>query len=209
MKISPDTIALFNQNLRHEDPSTIISFVLRFATNPIITTSFGAYSAAIIHAVYKEQLGIKVLWCDTGYNTPKTYSHMDRLTNRFDLNIDVLTPKFTTAYLDYQYGRPKVGTAEHKEFSDLVKIEPIKKAIDNIQPDLWFTNIRSGQTQFRDGQDILSFSEQGILKVSPFYHFTNKDLFAYLTKHQLPVEFDYHDPIKAEANRECGIHLSI
>ena len=209
MKIEPQKIALFNQNLRYEDPATIIDFALGLSNKPVLTTSFGPYSASLIHAVHRQAPGIKVLWCDTGYNTPQTYAHMHNLQERFNLDLEVVAPKYTTAYLDHMYGKPNVGTPEHEAFSSIVKIDPIKEAMSRIGPDLWFTNIRQGQTTYRDDQDVLSLSEHGILKVSPFYHFDNKQLYDYLMQHRLPAEFDYHDPVKAVSNRECGIHLSI
>jgi phosphoadenosine phosphosulfate reductase len=75
------------------------------------------------------------------------------------------------------------------------------------QPDVWFTNLRKGQTAFRDGLDIVSKSKDGILKVSPFYHWSDQDLDVYLTQQDLPNEFTYYDPTKVEDNRECGLHI--
>jgi phosphoadenosine phosphosulfate reductase len=75
------------------------------------------------------------------------------------------------------------------------------------QPDLWFTNIRVRQTELRNKKDILSYSKDGILKISPFYYWTDTDLDAYLVKNNLPKNHQYFDPIKALQNRECGIHL--
>ncbi len=45
-----------------------------------------------------------------------------------------------------------------------------------------------------------------MLKVSPFYHWSNSDLDTYLFERQLPNEFVYFDPTKVESNRECGLH---
>jgi phosphoadenosine phosphosulfate reductase len=71
---------------------------------------------------------------------------------------------------------------------------------------VWFTNLRKGQTSFRDSIDIVSKSKDGMLKVSPFYHWLDSDLDTYLSERQLPNEFVYFDPTKVENNRECGLH---
>jgi phosphoadenosine phosphosulfate reductase len=42
--------------------------------------------------------------------------------------------------------------------------------------------------------------------VSPFYHWSDEKLDAYLEKHELPNEFKYFDPTKVLENRECGLH---
>ncbi len=73
-------------------------------------------------------------------------------------------------------------------------------------PDVWFTNLRKGQTAFRDSIDIVSLSADGVLKVSPFYYWTDEELDDYLIKHQLPNEFKYYDPTKVLESRECGLH---
>ena len=74
------------------------------------------------------------------------------------------------------------------------------------QSDVWFTNLRKGQTTLRDNLDIFSFSKDEILKVSPFYHWSDEQLDKYLVDYNLPNEFNYFDPTKALVNRECGLH---
>ena len=79
--------------------------------------------------------------------------------------------------------------------------------MEEHQPEIWFTNLRKGQTAFRNSIGVLSFSKDGILKVSPFYHWSDEDLDKYLEEHNLPNEFKYFDPTKVESNRECGLHI--
>ena len=74
--------------------------------------------------------------------------------------------------------------------------------------DLWITNLRIGQTNFRDSIDILSEREDGLLKISPFYNWLDNDLDKYMEKYKLVNELDYFDPTKIEENRECGLHDS-
>ncbi|MBX2826648.1 MAG: phosphoadenosine phosphosulfate reductase family protein [Flavobacteriaceae bacterium] len=206
-KITSDNIGLFNRNLRYESPEEIVAFALQIAQNPIVTTSFGAFSAALLHAATHLQSNIPIVWCDTGYNTSATYRHVQDLSERLQLNLDIYTPQFTTAFLDHTLGRPDLDNPNHSTFSEKVKLEPFQRALREYEPDVWFTNLRKGQTQFRNSLDILSLTETGILKVSPFFHYTDDELLRYMEKHDLPAEFDYFDPVKALSHRECGIHL--
>ena len=75
------------------------------------------------------------------------------------------------------------------------------------KPDVWFTNLRQGQTAHRDNLDILSLSKDGVLKVSPFYYWSDSELDKYLVDHKLPNEHNYNDPTKVLEHRECGLHL--
>ena len=96
---------------------------------------------------------------------------------------------------------------EHAEFSEIVKLEPFRRALADFKPDIWFSNIRIRQTELRSSKDILSYSKDGILKISPFYYWTDDDLDGYLEAHNLPKNSTYFDPVKALESRECGIHL--
>lgn len=207
-EITPQNIDLFNQNLRYEDPHTIISFVLELSKTPIVTTSFGTNAAAILYATTRVEPAIPVIWCDTGYNTAATYEHAQKLTDRLQLNLDVFVPKRTTAYLNASLGQPSLDNPKHEALSEIVKLEPFARAMKKYQPDVWFTTIRKNQTAYRDTLDILSITKDGVLRVSPFYHFSDAAMDRYLKDHNLPVELDYYDPIKAMSNRECGIQLA-
>ena len=47
-----------------------------------------------------------------------------------------------------------------------------------------------------------------MLKVAPFFYWTDDELDEYLSQHNLESEDKYYDPTKALANRECGLHTS-
>lgn len=203
-KIMKITQAL--ENLKDVAPEEIVKWALEQAENPIITTNFRPYEVAILHLVTELKPDIKVIWCDTGYNTPQTYRHAHELIERLQLNIEIYVPKQSVGYRNITLGIPEVDTPEHKRFSEQVKLEPFQRAMKEHHPDVWYTNLRKGQTAFRDSIDVLSETNDGILKVSPFYHFSDEDLDQYLKQHKLPNEINYYDPTKALANRECGIH---
>jgi phosphoadenosine phosphosulfate reductase len=103
-------------------------------------------------------------------------------------------------------GIPAIHDPRHALFTEQVKLEPFKRAMEEHQPDIWFTNLRIGQTALRDTLDIFSLSKTGILKVSPFYHWTDARLDTYLSETGLPNEHRYFDPTKVLENRECGLH---
>ncbi len=197
-----------NSQLRGVAPSEIIQWVLSASDNPVVTTNFRPYEAAILHACVKEDPKVKVIWCDTGYNTLQTYKHANFLIENLNLNVKLYTPKETAAYRDAFFnGIPQVDSPQHEEFTRQVKLEPFLRAMAQQKPDVWFTNLRKGQTSFRDSIDILSYSKDGLLKVSPFYHWTDEKLDGYLREHKLPNEFTYFDPTKVLDNRECGLHI--
>ena len=195
-----------NKVIAGKSPKDIICWALSIANKPIITSNFGPFSASLLHAVTSQSPKINVVWVDTGYNTTQTYKYALGLIKQLKLNINIYVPKESVGYRDIKLGIPSVEDPKHAIFTEEVKLEPLRRAIKFHKPDVWFTNIRKGQTAHRDTLDILSFSKDGILKVSPFYNYSDKDLKSYLEKHQLPNETIYYDPTKQVDNRECGLH---
>jgi len=195
-----------NIKLRTATPNTIVQWAINHFNQPIITTNFRPYEAAILHAVTQVKKDIKVIWCDTGYNTLNTYHHAEALIKQLHLNINLYIPKQTKAYREAVMGIPQIEDPEHKLFTEQVKLEPFNRAIAEHSPEVWFTNLRKGQTAFRDGINIVSKEKNGIIKVCPFYYWTDQQIDQYLIKNNLPNEFDYFDPTKQLENRECGLH---
>jgi phosphoadenosine phosphosulfate reductase len=196
-----------NEQLKDKHPFEIIKWALSVAKKPLITTNFRPYEVAILHAVSQSKKDIKVIWCDTGYNTLETYKHAEDLIKKLNLEVHLYVPKQTVAHRNITLGVPSIEDPKHAIFTQQVKLEPFERAMKEQQPDLWFTNLRKGQTAFRNSIDIVSKSNEGILKVSPFYYWTDEKLDHYLADFKLPNEFRYFDPTKVENNRECGLHL--
>lgn len=195
-----------NTELRNKSPKEIVEWAISYAKSSLITTNFRPYESAILHLVSQVENDIKVIWCDTGYNTTSTYKHAEELIEQLQLNVKLYVPKQTTAYRDATLGIPDIDHVNHKIFTEQVKLEPFKRAMLEHKPDLWFTNLRKGQTAYRNSIDIISQNNDGILKVSPFYNFSDAELDYYLSVNNLPNELDYFDPTKVLSSRECGIH---
>ncbi len=204
--MSEDQLPKWNAQLKGIPPQEIIAWAIRHGNKPVVTTNFRPYEVAILHAVADVDPDIPIIWCDTGYNTPNTYRHAETLISRLVLNVQLYVPAQTSAHRDVVMGIPDIDDPLHKVFTEQVKLEPFKRAMKEHQPDVWFTNLRKGQTALRDSLDILSLSKDGVLKVSPFFYWSDTQLDSYLEKYQLPNEHNYFDPTKVLANRECGLH---
>ena len=196
-----------NKELENKSPREVVDWAISFAKKPLITTNFRPYEVAILKAVTEVKKDIKVIWCDTGYNTLQTYKHAEEIIKKLSLNINLYTPRQTVAHRNAVLGVPAIDNPKHTIFTEQVKLEPFARAMKEHQPDVWFTNLRKGQTAFRNSIDIVSVSKDGIIKVSPFYNWTDEQLDAYLKEKGLPNEFIYFDPTKVENNRECGLHI--
>ena len=71
-------ISIFNDELREKNPSEIIKWALGKSKNPILTTNFRPYEAAIIHLCTKVMPEINSLTY-RGYNTKATYVYAEKI----------------------------------------------------------------------------------------------------------------------------------
>ncbi|SHI79179.1 phosphoadenosine phosphosulfate reductase family protein [Aquimarina spongiae] len=208
MSFTEKEIENLNKELKEKTPLEIAQWAVAQAKKAVVTTNFRPYEAAILNVCVGAQKDMPVIWCDSGYNTPNTYRHAEQVIEQLALNVKLYVPKQTTAHRDVVMGIPDIDDPKHKEFTEQVKLEPFGRAMAEHAPDVWFTNLRKGQTALRDSLDILSVGKDGVLKVSPFYYYSDAELDVYLEENNLPNEFKYFDPTKVLENRECGLHTN-
>ncbi|MFM7805228.1 MAG: phosphoadenosine phosphosulfate reductase family protein, partial [Verrucomicrobiota bacterium] len=150
---------------------------------------------------------------DHGYNRPATYRHAEALRARLKLNIKAYLPRKTAAHYDAVDGGMPDPTPENEErikaFSTVMKLEPFQRGMRELAPTVWITALRKVQNPNRAGLDIVSPDGNfGSLKLSPLFHWSDAQMEAYLKENDLPNEWDYFDPAKADDKRECGLHAA-
>ena len=96
-----------------------------------------------------------------------------------------------------------------KAFSTVMKLEPFQRGMRELAPTVWITALRQVQNPNRAGLDIVSPDGNfGSLKLSPLFYWSDAQMEAYLKENDLPNEWDYFDPAKADDKRECGLHAA-
>ena len=209
---SSEQIASANRELREKTPLEIVLWALAQADGKaIVSTNFRPYEAVILHLAVQAQSDIPVLWVDHGYNRPATYQHAEALKKRLNLNIKPYLPRMTPAHRDAIQG--EIPTPENeaalKEFGTIFKLEPFQRGMREWAPTIWLTALRKVQNPNRAELDIVSEDKNfGTLKVSPLFYWSDAEMEDYLAKHDLPNEWDYFDPAKADEKRECGLHAA-
>jgi len=128
-KIETMNVKEVNAKLSTKTPKEIVQWAIENFQKPIVTTNFRPYEAAILNVVSKVKKDIKVIWCDTGYNTPNTYRHAKEVIDQLDLNVKLYVPRETAAFRDVVLGIPQIDDPKHKTFTEQVKLEPFKRAM--------------------------------------------------------------------------------
>ena len=210
--MTPEQFSKANSELRNQSPLEIVRWAIAQShTRAIVSTNFRPYEAVILHLCVQVQPDIPVLWVDHGYNRPATYHHAEQLRKLLRLNLELYQPKITAAHRDAIFGPIPTTDDEEglKQFSALMKLEPFHRGMKELAPTVWITALRQVQNPHRAGLDIVSEDKNfGTLKVSPVFYWSDSDMEAYLKRHNLPNEWYYFDPAKADEKRECGLHAN-
>ncbi len=208
--MAPDQLARWNAELRHRPALEITSWAItQVGGRAVVSTNFRPYEAVILHLCVQVQPDIPVLWVDHGYNRPATYRHAEQLRSLLKLNLKICLPRITAAHRDAICGSLPAADDEAglKQFSALMKLEPFRRGMQELAPSIWITGLRKVQNGSRAGLDVLSPDTNfGTLKVSPVFYWSDAQMETYLEENNLPNEWDYFDPAKADEKRECGLH---
>ena len=196
-----------NQKLALGTAKKTVEWAIGLGGNTLVTTNFGPQEAVLLHMVSQIAANTKVLWIDSGYNMPQTYAFAEKVAEQLKLNLVTYTPTVSAARRDAVLGGiPTIDDPTHAEFTEQFKLEPFKRAMAEISPNVWLSALRREQSPLRQHMNTVANGPNGTIKVSPLLDWSLEDMQAYLTHHRLPDETRYFDPTKAEAGRECGLH---
>lgn len=199
------------------------------AENHALSSSFGAQSAVSLHLLTQQRPDIPVILIDTGYLFPETYQFIDRLVARLKLNLEVYRPTLSRAWMEARHGRLwEQGADGIERYNRLRKVEPMQRALDELGVRTWFSGLRRSQSESRAAVPITEL-KHGRWKVHPIADWSDRDVFEYLKRHDLPYHplweqgyvsiGDFHTTARWQPGmreedtrffglkRECGIHL--
>lgn len=152
----------------------------------IVSSSFGAQSAVMLHLVTQQKPDIPVVLIDTGYLFPETYHFVDELTARLSLNLHVYRPQTSGAWQEARHGkRWEAGLSGLESYNKDNKVEPMQRAIEDLGVGTWFSGLRRSQSTERADTPFVQSSGDRF-KVYPIADWNDKDIYDYLKKHQLP-----------------------
>ena len=161
--------------------------------NHVLSSSFGAQSAVSLHLLSAQKPDIPVVLVDTGYLFPETYRFADELTEKLKLNLKVYRPLVSRAWMEARHGRLwEQGLEGIERYNDLRKVEPLRRAMDELKVGTWFTGLRRNQSESRRNTAILE-QRNGRWKVNPIADWSDRDVWQYLKQHDLPYHPPWHE----------------
>jgi phosphoadenosine phosphosulfate reductase len=219
-----------NEALDGAPADEIVRWAARtFGSGLVMSSSFGAESALMLHLVSREVPGIPVIFLDTGYLFPETYTFAEELAARLRLNLQVFGPRMTAARQEALYGRLwDQGDEGLDRYNQINKVEPMDRALVELKATAWIAGLRRDQTEFRAGLRPVELAD-GVYKIHPILAWSKADITRYMRENELPYHPLYHfgyrsigdvhstrpttldqdarDGRNLGQKRECGIHL--
>ncbi len=154
----------------------------------IVSSSFGAQSAVMLHMMTRQKPDIPVVVVDTGYLFPETYRFIDELTERLQLNVQVYRPEQSTAWQEARHGkRWEQGVAGIESYNRDNKVAPMEQALESLNVGTWFAGLRRTQSHTRSATRFIETSGER-WKVHPIADWNDRQVFEYLQLHDL----EYH-----------------
>ncbi|ASC73564.1 Phosphoadenosine phosphosulfate reductase [Halomicronema hongdechloris C2206] len=221
-----------NRTYADANASSLVAWGAKtFGSGLVMSTSFGIQSAVMLHLVTQIVPDIPVIWVDTGYLPAETYRFAEDLTQRLHLNLHVYQSHLSPARMEALYGRlwEQQDVDALNRYDQIRKVEPMQRALRELQATAWLAGLRADQTQHRQTLNRIE-TQAGLYKLLPILHWNAKDVYDYLTAHDLPYHplfdqgyvsvGDWHSSRPLMANddherstrfkglkQECGLHL--
>ncbi len=194
----------------------------------VLSSSFGVQAALMLHLVGEVAPGTPVVFIDTGYHFAETYRFVDELSDRLRINLKVYRPRLSAAWQEARHGqRWEQGREALAAYNRDSKVEPMRRALDELRVGTWFSGLRRNQAASRTRLTFVDW-QWGRCKLHPVADWSDRDVHAYLTENDLPYHplreagyisiGDWHTTrplgeIETEDEarffglvRECGLH---
>jgi phosphoadenosine phosphosulfate reductase len=145
----------------------------RFHPRLKLACSFQKEESVLVHMLTGIEPDARVFMIDTGVLFEETLSTWKRFEERFGVNIEVVDARSP--------GEP--WTAAH--CCGEAKVDALERALAGV--DAWITGVRREQAPTRAGAAKLERDERrGIWKFNPLADWSEKDVWRYINKHELP-----------------------
>jgi phosphoadenosine phosphosulfate reductase len=148
--------------------------VSEYGSGMALACSFQKEETVLIHMLQEIDPSSRVFTIDTGVLFPETYTTWRELEQRTGVNLEV----FDAA------GPDGIPWTRSRCCSDQ-KVAALERALEGL--DAWVTGMRREQAPTRAGAPKLGWDEpHGLWKVNPLADWTEKDVWNYISEHDLP-----------------------
>lgn len=178
-------LAAASAELETATPQDILRWtVKRFAPRFTMATAFGPEGMCLIHMLAEIAPQTPIFNLDTGYQFPETLELRERVLERYGIAVEMRRPDTTVEEYEKLHGGPVYKVDTTKCCGDR-KLAVQLKAIEGMHA--WASAIRRDQSPDRAQAPIIGWDRKfGLVKVSPLANWTKKQVWALITKYDIP-----------------------
>ena len=148
----------------------------QFGGGLVLSSSFGAQAAVMLHLTTRMRPDIPVIFVDTGYLFQETYEFAERLAKRLEVNLRVYRSRRSPAWQEAIDGkRWEQGVEGIKAYNQENKVEPMNRALDELNATAWLAGLRRQQSSSREKLTVLALAKDRV-KIHPIIDWTDKNV---------------------------------
>ncbi len=161
-----------------------------FGNKVAISSAFGAEGMVLIDMASRVRKDFRLFTVDTEFLFPETQNLIDRIEQKYEINVERVFPLLSEAEQERAYGAA-LWTHNPDQCCNLLKVEPLRRKLREL--DAWITSIRRDQTSFRKKAGKVERDVKfQLVKVNPIADWTSKQVWRYLHEHGVPYN-SLHD----------------
>jgi len=155
-----------------------------------LACSFGAEDVVLVDMLVKIKPDARIFYLDTDLLFKETHEVMQRIKDRYGVAPERYGAKSTLEQMEKDLG-PELWKREPDKCCDIRKMVPLAEALSELR--CWITGIRRDQSPTRANAPVVSWDAKfGLVKVNPLVRWTNKDVWDYIAKNNVPY-CELHD----------------
>lgn len=159
----------------------------------MLTSSFAANSAVLLHLFAMIRPQQVVHFIDTGYHFPETLAYKEKLIELYHLKVVDVRPE---AWKHDFTEREQTWRTDPDFCCTINKVEPLQEIKKDY--DVWVSGLMRWQTEHRASLDVFE-NRGGMIKFYPLIDLTKEQRQAYIREHNLP----FH-PLVAQGYSSIG-----
>jgi phosphoadenosine phosphosulfate reductase len=178
-------LAVRSEKLEAATPQEIIRWAAdEFGESLTMATAFGPEGMVIIHLIHELGKDVSIFNLDTGYQFAETLAMVDRIKQRYGIDVALRKPDLSVDQFEAQHGGPLYKTKP--DFCcQQRKLVVLKKAIKGKAA--WISAIRRDQSPDRARAAIVSWDKRfELVKVNPLANWTKQDVWKLITDQDVP-----------------------
>jgi thioredoxin-dependent adenylylsulfate APS reductase len=181
--------------LDDKEPQEVIAWTLdRFGDRAAVCTSFQIDGMAILDMAWRIDPKVRVFAVDTGRMHQETYDLIDRVRERYEMNIEIYYPeaKELATFVSREGINPFYRSVPLRlRCCEIRKVNPLLKVLDGL--DAWITGLRRDQWASRSNirKVEIDGDHGGIAKVNPLADWTEEEVWEYIRANDVPYNALY------------------